>query len=309
MIFQLSARVIGKAVLKQPFEISMPPYTVRLVGKPGALCEMIVVQKKVAVTSDELPSLTPAQHGESAVFAFPDTPHFKDLEQLLQFIESTGSFEFSVRKIMWEQPEIEFIPECQEEESMLTISRFNVNVRQPTLPSFCEHESLALRLQDRAKLSFLTIPFAFFREGMIDYEYLRYASAFRSFYLCLEGLYGNGHTKNRKIEKELLNSHQLVQSVQDAIEVIKNNPKHLSKMRELLSCRSWPLDSEHVVKFLVATRGVASHFSNQSTLEHGHPLNHRNYFTVAYMAMVICLHVYPRCVEEGCVRASTKPGH
>ncbi|POZ87766.1 MULTISPECIES: hypothetical protein [Petrotoga] len=142
----------------------------------------------------------------------------------------------------------------------------------------------------------LIIPLSFYQEGRNEFELKRYINAYYNFYFYLEDLYGNGKTKNYQIRREFLKSNQLKEAVSKTIEEFKNGPskKHYKNLKSFLKLESCSYDIEGVISLIVKVRGNLHHFSQKSSKKLGHPFNQKDFETMAFLLMSICVKTYTR---------------
>lgn len=115
---------------------------------------------------------------------------FQELESILSFSTSGA-----LRKIIWSKPKQEFIPETEDESVSIDITSFQLESGYPRKWAKLDKPEFGQLVNTKAKYSSLVIPKSFYREGLIEYEELRYINAFHNFYYILEDLYGGGKTK------------------------------------------------------------------------------------------------------------------
>lgn len=208
---------------------------------------------------------------------------FQRLESLLAF---SGEV---LERIRWDQPKEDVVFESEEERSMADI--FSVHMTE-------EYDKKSVKLTQNAlekivgvsgRFDMLIAPMAFWREGTIDYHAFRYINAFFNFYFILEGLYGDGKTKNRDVEEQFANSAVLRKAVEDQIQRYKadRNPYHRDRITKLLKDRSKELDVDGIIHLLVKMRGELHHFTNNPNRPQGTPFNHKAFHAIALLGMVL----------------------
>ena len=101
----------------------------------------------------------------------------------------------------------------------------------------------------------------------------------------MEGLYGNGKTKNSAVEKEFMDSKEFYDFLNWMIENIKKEPKHLEKINNMLKLRNKNLDVEGIVHLLVSTRGDLHHFTDNPNKNQGTPFDHAEFETIAWVSL------------------------
>lgn len=110
-------------------------------------------------------------------------------------------------------------------------------------------------IKNKHKFSSLINPLAFFREGVNDFKTFRYINSFFNFYFVLEGLYGNGKTKNKDVAREFADSIEFNNIIISEIERLKQEPEHWTKLNEMCRVRSKKINAKGIIHLLVLTRG------------------------------------------------------
>lgn len=220
----------------------------------------------------------------------PEFPQVGRLRELLQYLESMGSFWMGVERIGWGETTWEWIAESDEDRSLTTVLSISGSEEYGTTPAAIDGELVARMLLTRAKHQYLTVPLSFYREGRNDYRQHRYAQAFRNFYFFIEGLYGRGKTRNRQVLEAFQESAQLTNACREAWETLQNSPEvHLAELSELATKINVTLESSSMLTYIVHLRGELQHYSLQSTRPKGHPLNERMFRSAAFLLITICV--------------------
>lgn len=126
---------------------------------------------------------------------------------------------FGLREIKSDIVQIEWIPENEQEKSLLKVFNFTYktepqNVNKPISFDLIARPFIAGFVNDNYEVAL-----SFFRQGKNDMREGKYIEAYYDFYFVLESMYGGGKTKNFLIEKKLLESTELI----DAIKLVKND--------------------------------------------------------------------------------------
>lgn len=253
----------------------------------------MAISRKIEKFEDDLPNFSKIKNGEYHLY-IPVSSFHDDIIELAKHIESLGSFWFSIRKINWEEPEIIFIPENEEEKRIIEKRGVN-NFKsfQKYRPSLIEMNPRVLKevIENQEMYEHLVIPLSFYREGRNEYIQKRYINAFYNFYFFLEDLYGNGKTKNKQIREEFLKSRHLTYAVKQTIREFKEGPRknHIENLKKFLKLENCSLDLEGVIFLIVKVRGNLHHFSQKSSKKMGHPFNQKDFETMAFLLMSLCL--------------------
>jgi hypothetical protein len=108
----------------------------------------------------------------------PDNPYFALAVEWLQYIESIGSFWFGIIRILCDSATHGWTPESDSEETELQLFSASHTATYPPRRSNLSDRSLHDALRNRSRLDHLTVPLAFFREGVVEYHNHRYILAF-----------------------------------------------------------------------------------------------------------------------------------
>lgn len=290
MIIEISARIDAAAVADEPFGIKIPPYAIDVGCDAERRVVELRVQKQVVLADLRLPTLRLDDDGTTRVDLATDDPHFEDLRGLLQYLESIGSFWFGIYRVHLAEAKYSWIPETEEEKGSAQIfsstgsRRYNDTIRQ------IKPDILARTLQARSRLGHLTIPMAFFREGVNEHREFRYVAAFHNLYFFLEGLFGEGKTKNKDVKRQFLASPILMAAVDRARHRLEapDQRRHLANLNSLRELRGIPWTPDGLVSLIVWMRGNLHHFSLNSSTPKGHPLNQRDFESIAFLLQLVC---------------------
>lgn len=127
---------------------------------------------------------------------------------------------------------------------------------------------------------------------MNEYRSFRYINAFFNFYFFIEDLYGGGKTKNYHVEENFKRSIHIIEAIKDTIKEFNeqlNLKRHQTILIDFLELEKLTYTVEGIISLIVKTRGNLHHFSQKSTQKKGHPLNQRDFETMAYLLMSICI--------------------
>lgn len=212
---------------------------------------------------------------------------FQKLESLLSFCGEVTD------RIHWDAPKDNIICESEEE-----LRATNVFGYQPTE----KVERTVFRIGPKSlgdvvsvidRFDSLIAPMAFWREGVLEHHSLRFINSFFNFYFVLEGIFGNGKTKNSNVEDEFLKSKNFRISLDSIIKIYRDDPRtgRRNELQTILARRGKQLDAEGVIHLLVRTRGELHHFSNNPNRLQGTPFTHKTFQPIADLAHLISTHV------------------
>ena len=136
----------------------------------------------------------------------------------------------------------------------------------------------------------MAIPRAFWREGIAEFNQLRYIQAFYNFYFVLEDFYADGAFTKAETLKRFSKSKEFTAITGLALKSFPDSsPKHFKGLTELsrkLKCGELA-DVEAVWKLLVAIRGSLHHYTSKDGGIRGTPYNQRDFETPAFFAMYL----------------------
>lgn len=207
----------------------------------------------------------------------------KELTEDLQFLESLLSL-YRVNKIEWESAERSFIPENASEKANLGIYSTRQGYRYP---KFYRTLKTDLLTKDVARFRDLTIPLAFFREGMRSFDQFNYIASFQSFYFVIEGFYAKGEYRNQEdiflSDQELMN---FAISAYPQIETVNG----LQPFYDFYKLNASP---ESFLRLAVKVRHRLHHYFHAEGDEKyfGNPLTQDYYKPVSLGLWLLCVHV------------------
>jgi hypothetical protein len=214
-------------------------------------------------------------------------------EKMLMEIQKAESFLsiIGVNKIYWHEPKEYFKTETEDEKSQLFIKNIKGYLDYKKKYHRVNQETIKKILINSDQKELLIIPLAFFREGINEHEQFKYVNAFYNFYFVIEGLYGNGKTKNNAIEIEYNKSEELKKYIIEAMNSLNEKHKQVIKTMIASMNKSSEINIKNIIHMIVKTRGMLHHFSLKSTLQHGHPFVHFRYESISFLLLNICIRI------------------
>jgi len=289
MLYQISVKYEGDSYIKSPFELNLEPFKISVVCDKNKIVNELIISKKLTDYEKYLPKLkTEEPHKHS--LNITSGPDFEDIISLIQTIESLGSFWFRVKKIYWETPKRDWIPENDEERKRIQVTGIKFKQEYPKIPIELSPRLLTEMVILRDNYKHLIIPMAFYREGRNEFSSFRYVYAFINFYFYLEDLYGFGKTKNIQVEKQFIKSEQINRALNQTINSFSK--RHQNNLKEFLRIENYQYDNIGIIKLIVKVRGNLHHFSQKSSKKKGHPLNQKDFETMAYLLFCICTYTF-----------------
>ncbi len=202
-------------------------------------------------------------------------------------LESIMAFSAGVRKINWENPEMKVICETPEEKANVKVFGVSWNKEYPDPERPMDEETLKEMVVSKDKYSSLTVIKSFWREGMNEFNSFRFIESFFNFYFVIEGLYGNGKTKNNNVKKELKKSSEFLSNLKNNMDEFAKPlfREHFDKVKEMLSKMSKNYDSDGMICLIIKIRGVLHHFAKGSKLTQGTPFNQKDFNSIAFFLL------------------------
>jgi hypothetical protein len=211
------------------------------------------------------------------------------LMSFIQSVESVLGFYFDLSDIHWNQAEAFVEPESAEEAKQLEVLRWFVTQSIGGAKQEITLEQLDLSVVTAKRTADLTTTLAFHREGSKDMRNLRYISAFFNFYFVLEGLFGNGKTKNDAVRAQFKRSTRLVATIQEMID--RGLPPSYGEdegIVERLRRMNKPFTPDSIIDLLVSTRGDVHHNVGNPKRPGGSPLIVAKFQTFSMFCMNLC---------------------
>jgi hypothetical protein len=302
MKFVVKARVMSSMILPQPYQVGHAGLEFVLAPNDKGIWSDIQIRKKLEDFQKFLPKFDQTKTPIELNINFPEEM-VEEVQSWLQYLESILALFFRISRIEWQSPTFEWMPENEEERSLLTVYTFSREQKYEMPPTPFNQNFINVALLHRQRLDYLTIPLAFFREGMNSYDDLRYIRAYWYFYFFLEGLFGNGKSGTKEIIKEFLQSEILKEAVDTMVTSLRNDTsqRHLRNIEGFLGefdNSKKDLSAENIVSLLVQLRGALHHFSIKSTRRTGHPFNEEEFESPAYLTMCISTHCFTRLYDQ-----------
>ncbi|NOX65054.1 MAG: hypothetical protein GXO85_04460 [Chlorobi bacterium] len=218
----------------------------------------------------------------------------------LRIIEGLLSL-YGVHSIGLNYPQIEWIPENEEEKEKMKIFNFKTGTTELSdneiIPT--PFDIIARSIIGADKGYDVEVALSFYRKGRIDVEEKRYIEAIYNFYFLLESTYGNGKFKKRQISTEFKNSTILIESIQsvqnDPRTRILSNPKLKQEYENKYKNKS----PENIIDQIIELRGFLHHHTSKRK-GIWHPENQDKYKLDALFIQLISFNVAFR-LSEICV--------
>jgi hypothetical protein len=205
----------------------------------------------------------------------------------MQVLEGLLSFrcEGQFARLRWDTPKVEFMPGNEREKAYVAVHGFQSSQEYRDHPIRISEDAWAEMVNTSNRVGDLVVPLSFFREALNDFRQFRYVGAFCNFYFILEDFYGGGKTRNRDVERQFKNSHELRESVRWAMDSCLQRKQHRAEVQQLCEEEKKEYSVDGLIELLVRVRGNLHHFSGGSSKRHGTPLNQQDFESVAFLAM------------------------
>jgi len=213
-----------------------------------------------------------------------------ELRSDFQYIESTLSFWGNLKRIHWDEPKREWIPETEEEKSKLKVYAVSLSRRYPDPPTKLGREEFIRTIRNKSRFDSLTTLRSFYREGKNFFGQFRYIDAFYNFYFIIEDLFGGGKTKNKQIEENFKSSTELKKTIVWVMDTqINTHKKHHKDISRLLLEKNLQNTPDGIIRLLIRMRGQLHHYTSKSSLKQPTPLIQRDFESLSFLAMGIAL--------------------
>lgn len=279
-----SKTYIGNSVL----ETSINGKDFTLVPDEKGLLKEIVITTPIPDSKKIISKITPSKSppAKHEINISIDEEIVDVINNLLQYLESTLSFSANLEKISWEEPDLKFIPETEQDKADVNVLSFSSQRSYPDEEKILTLDAFRDIVLEKEKYEFLTVVKSFYREGKREFNSFRYINAFYNFYFVIEDLYGNGKTKNFDIEKEFKKNNDFRSFVEWMM--TKNiEGRHKKNIEKFLSEENKSFDIDGLIELIVRVRGNLHHFSTKSTKHKGTPLNQQDFESIAFLLLGI----------------------
>jgi hypothetical protein len=296
MLYQITVKVDAASVYHQSYRLEVDHFILDVIIGQNKMVEALNIALRVKNYQDFLPEVSSDTESQVIQIKLRDAPLSFSLIDLAQHIEALGSFWLGIKKIYWESPKRGWIAETPEEEKDLEFvtNDFQRESHENKCYVKMAPEMLKSLIKNRQLHRNLVLPMSFYREGCNEFISKRYTSSFINFYFYLDDLYGQGKTKNREVEKLFKSSEHIRNAFEETIRLFQDerNSENLEELKEFLEMEKKTLSVDGLIELIVQIRGNLSHFSQKSSKKKGHPLNQRDFRSVAFLMKSICIFTF-----------------
>ena len=207
------------------------------------------------------------------------------LERDFQELEGHMALFLGITRIRWSEMKWELVFDSPEERAATQVFGFQEKRRHREPAVKIDKAGLEKLVSNVGEYPTLVAPLAFLREGSSDLASFRFINAFFNFYFVLEGLFGQGQTKNDAVERAFRDSPTLRKAVTDALSQLRSGRATvLARLQEECRLLKRSLDVDVALHLLVAMRGRLHHFANNPRRLEGTPLTHDDFEHVTELA-------------------------
>lgn len=296
MLYQITVKVDADSVYHQPYRLEVDHFILDVIVGQNKVVEALNIALRVKNYQDFLPEVSSDVESRIAQIKLRDSSLSFFLIDLAQHIEALGSFWLGIKKIYWESPKRGWIAETPEEEKDLEFitNDFQRESHENKCYREMAPEMLESLVKNRQLHRNLVLPMSFYREGCNEFSSKRYTSSFINFYFYLDDLYGQGKTKNKEVENLFKSSEHIRNAFEETIRFFQDeeNSENLEELKEFLETEKKTLSVDGLIELIVQIRGNLSHFSQKSSKKKGHPLNQRDFRSVALLMKSICIFTF-----------------
>lgn len=288
MKLEVKAIIKGDFVLNEPVKAVFPPCEC-IIYKEKEI-HYISVSKKIIDYQNYIPKFNAKNSNTIPSFTLTKAEIYEDMINLLQYIESMGAFNLGIHSISWDEPQIIWIPETDEERGIIPILSHHKKYCCDT-PCKILNDSNLMNLSIYKKgLNDIYIPFTYYRQGKNLFDLRQYYFAYINFFMMLEYCFAKGKFKQNEVLKEFETSRILTKSVTQVLEFINTeaNKAHIEWLKQACNNYNKEVDVNGILCVLVRYRGLLSHASKPSEkyLFHSNEL-----FPLAFIISCICFYV------------------
>lgn len=238
-------------------------------------------------------------------FVLTNPEIYQDMIELLQYIESSGSFNIDIESINWDEPQITWIPEIEEEKGIMPLLSHQRNIDNSKRPKLLLSQNLTNIVMCRKMLKFNHIPFTYYKQAKNLFEKQDYYFAYINYFMMLEYCFGDGQFKKDALLKAFKSSGLLLKSIKTVFKIIDKEGKGNHKKWLINECSNRNKEySENILIYLfVEYRGILSHATKKSEK---YLYNKSELFNITSILSLVCLSVCGNLQISGFMRDEQK---
>ncbi len=262
MKLQICAEIEGLFLLKEKVTAKLYPYEFVLFQNNDK--RYISVTKPVKNYMEFAPKMFVKNGVVNIEATKPEL--YKDLEDWLYYIEAMGAFNFEVSKTHFDELEVIWICENEEEKRLIPITSIKRTRQVRKAEKHVTNDNLFNLVFYRKKLPESYIPYTYYRQAKVFFDNNNYYFAFINYFMMLEFCFAEGNFRKREMTTKFKKSNLLKLCILASLTILKSNDKDENYKWLSYECKSKQknLDFEGIVHLLVEYRGLLSHASERS---------------------------------------------
>lgn len=249
------------------FKRGLTEFTLK--SEKGRFAALVIEQPAVKMTN--LGQIKPAPPGGIGHVTIPSDPLLPFLQMEIRAVRGSLAL-WGVSDIDIDYPEVQWLPESEEEKQALAISSFR---HSNTPPGERNPRTMPIDQLVRPFLAWqeflpVEIPLEYYRRGAEDLANAHYIEAIYDFYFVIEFLFADGKFTKHAVREAILASAEAKRVIAEAQEImmadIRDNPADLARYNDRYRNRT----VEEVIDTLTDLRGLLHHQS-QTRKQNWHP--------------------------------------
>jgi len=297
MRYRITANVEGDVYLSNPCRIYCNNFLYEFFVNDRQKVEKISISKHVPEEMMESLGMTVSSGKGDIKFNFEfktDDMLHEEIQKKLQEIEAHLGFATigTLRKVLWEIPTIEYVPEDDSDEEKIKSSSVSLKRRLIDKPIAITDEYLIKIIKNVEELELLSISKSFWLLGSNLYRISQYILAFYQFYFVIEGLYANGKFRTNEVLKEFQKSKKFTEVCEYAMKFFSTNCAEMNeKINQFLSQEELECSVIGMQTLILRMRGNLHHYSHKCKKDQPIPTNQEKYKEIASMITVSYTHL------------------
>jgi hypothetical protein len=285
---QYRFKIDGKLTLSENKPMSVRGLVYQFETGEGGLVTHIKVTKPLA-NREEWPQFRRSSETGIAYDAKLNDTRLPLIQFEMRSLEAALSL-FSVDSIASDYPEIEWLPEDNDETNAVQIRKYQLTEDNDFPPCPLSFDLIARMVIAAVDLLDVELPLSFFRHGRIAYGARKYIDAIYQFYFMFETMFGNGKTKNKPIIKEFKKSTELRTAAEDFLKSA-GGPFLSEDLANQVREKFNGFDADRLIAYMVDLRGLLHHHTSKRRTM-WHPSRQGQYNLDALMFSHVATKIY-----------------
>lgn len=283
MKLEVRAEIKGGFIINEIITAKSYPYDFYIFEEDGRL--YISVIKEVVDYENYITKYIERNGLSELVLTNPEI--YQDMIELLQYIESSGSFNIDIESINWDEPRITWIPEIDEENGIMPLLSHHRKKENSKRPKLLRSQNLMNIVMYRKRLKFNHIPFTYYKQAKNLFEKQDYYFAYINYFMMLEYCFGKGQFEKDTLLKAFESSGLLLKSIKTALKIISEGGEDNLKewLIEECSNRHKEYSENTLIYLFVEYRGILSHATKKSEK---YLYNKRELFNITFILSLVC---------------------